>query len=186
LVFDLTNSILDQVCFVELFLQDHQFTPPLGAINPLKSDARRSSRGLGPPRTLRPEGSMRTNSSHGTGLHLSKSQSDKVGPRKNQFLVPSKAQPGQSHPYKHSIGKYIYPTSKEEPVPIHRFLFLSTHVNFFYPFWDSSFYCTQKNHIIVPIVTSGLKHHLTTNEDRIERIFSPGNGPHSRGRSAAM
>jgi hypothetical protein len=33
LVFYHTNSILDQVCFVKLFLQGHIFTPPLGALS---------------------------------------------------------------------------------------------------------------------------------------------------------
>jgi hypothetical protein len=52
---------------------------------PSKSDTWRSSGVLDRPRTLHPEGSMRTNYSRVTKLHFSKSLSDKVGPVKLGF-----------------------------------------------------------------------------------------------------
>jgi hypothetical protein len=56
-----------------------------GVTLPLKPNEQRSSDGLGRPRTLCLEGSMRTNSAHVTGLHLPMSQSDKVGLSKPGF-----------------------------------------------------------------------------------------------------
>jgi hypothetical protein len=53
--------------------------------HPLKSDVWWSSVNLGRPRTLRPKGSTRMNSSRVMGLHLSKSQSGEVTPVKPGF-----------------------------------------------------------------------------------------------------
>jgi hypothetical protein len=160
--------------------------PQPGIAYPLKSDTRWSSGGLGRHPNLCQEGSMRTKSSRVTGLHLSKSQSGKVGSHKTRFLAPSKPSRVRAALMNTISGDNV--PHYEGRVSSHPWISFLAHTNLILctPFGDPNFYCTQKNRIIVPIIASGLKHHLAANEDRINQMFSPGKGSHSQGWSRAM
>jgi hypothetical protein len=100
-------------------------------LTPSKSDVWQSSDGLGRSRTLRSEGSMRTDTSRITGLHFSNPRLIRLTPIKHGFWRHLRPSLVKSRPYEHGLGWYMYPIAKGESVLIHRFLFLLTQIRLF-------------------------------------------------------
>jgi hypothetical protein len=91
------------------------------------------------------------------------------------------AQPGESHPYKPSLGYHMYPIVKEEPVLIFGF-FSYSHMLFpSTPYVDLNFCCNHETRIIVHVFSPSLEHRLTMHEDPITKSLVQGKGPRSCG-----
>jgi hypothetical protein len=114
---------------------------------------------------------MRTNSSFVTGLHLSMSQSDKVGLYKPSFWHHLRPDLVRATLMNMVSGDTCFPLrrkSQSSSIDFFSYLLMLIH---FTPFGDLNFCCTRENQIIVPIIAPSLEHHLTLNEDPITKCL---------------